>query len=114
MSAVCRHALTETERWLGTGAAAALAAMLPADAGSELSAAWMQQRTRAGRLVRELASLGGWRERAMLLREHLFPSAAYLRAKYPRCPERLLPVAALYRILAGAPAWLRSGSRQAR
>ena len=111
MCAVCRHALMATEGWLGTGVAAALAAALPADTAAEPSARWLQGGSRAARLRSELAALPTWRERVTLLQEHLFPSAAYLRSKYPRCPERLLAVAALHRILAGAPAWLRSSSR---
>ena len=98
----------------GDGAAAAIAAGLPPDTAAEPSARWLRGGSRAARLGTELAALATWRERVTLLQEHLFPSAAYLRAKYPRCPERLLPVAALHRILAGAPAWLRSSSRQAR
>jgi hypothetical protein len=113
MCGVCRHALMATERWLGTGAAAAIAADLP-DTAAEPSARWLRGGSRAARLGTELAALATWRERVTLLQEHLFPSTAYLRAMYPRCPERLLPVAALHRILAGAPAWLRSGSRHAR
>jgi hypothetical protein len=31
----------------------------------------------------------------------------YMRARYPGCPAALLPLAAVYRIAAGAPAWLR-------
>ena len=112
MCAVCRHALGEAERWLETGVAARLAAALPADTAWEPSAKWLRGGSRAARLRSELAALGTWRERATLLHEHLFPSAAYLRAKYPRCPELLLPIAALHRIVAGAPAWLRSSSRR--
>jgi hypothetical protein len=114
MCAVCRHALMATERWLGTGTAAALAADLPPDTTAERSARWLHGGSRAARLGTELAALATWRERVTLLQEHLFPSTAYLRGRYPRCPERLLPVAALHRILAGAPAWLRSRSRPAR
>jgi hypothetical protein len=114
MSAVCRVALAEAERWLGTSAAASVAAELPADTGAEPSAKWLRRSSRAARLRSDLAALPTWRQRGRLLREHLFPSAAYLRTKYPRCPDRLLPLAALHRIVAGAPAWLRVYSRQVR
>jgi hypothetical protein len=114
MCGVCRYALLESDRWLETGAAAALAAELPADTDWEPSAKWLRGGSRAARLRSELAALGTWRERATLLHEHLFPSAAYLRTKYPRCPEPLLPIAALHRIVAGAPAWLRSIARHTR
>ncbi len=56
----------------------------------------------------DLSSLG-WRGRAVLLREHLFPPAAYMRAQYAGWPAVLLPVAYLHRVFAGAPKWLRRG-----
>jgi hypothetical protein len=51
----------------------------------------------------------GWRDRARILREHLFPSRAYMRARYPGWPSALMPAAYAFRILRGAPAWLRKG-----
>jgi len=51
------------------------------------------------------SALGGWRERATLLREHLLPPASYMRQRYPACPAVLLPFAYLHRIAAGAPRW---------
>ena len=53
----------------------------------------------------DLAMLQGWDARARLLREHLFPSAAYMRARYPRCPALLLPFAYLDRVVRGVPKW---------
>jgi hypothetical protein len=54
----------------------------------------------------DLASLG-WRGGAALVREHLFPPAAYMREHYAGWPAVLLPAAYVHRILAGAPKWLR-------
>ena len=54
----------------------------------------------------DLASLG-WRRGAALLREHLFPSPAYMRSLYAGWPSVLLPAAYLHRIVSGAPKWLR-------
>lgn len=48
-----------------------------------------------------------WRSRAQLLREHLFPSASYMRARFSRWPAVLLPIAYAVRIVTGAPRWLR-------
>lgn len=55
----------------------------------------------------DLASAGNWRNRASLLREHLFPPRAYMRALYVRCPPVLLPIAYVDRIVRGAPSWFR-------
>jgi len=53
----------------------------------------------------DLAILPGWRARASLLAEHLFPSRAYMRSVYPAWPAVLLPLAYGYRIVRGAPKW---------
>jgi hypothetical protein len=55
----------------------------------------------------DLASLHGWRDRAALVAEHVFPSPAYLRSIYPRCPSALLPLAYAYRIVRGIPKWFQ-------
>jgi hypothetical protein len=61
----------------------------------------------ADQLLAELATLHSWRERAGLLREHLFPPAGYIRAVYAGWPKALLPVAYLHRIATGLPRWFR-------
>ena len=48
--------------------------------------------------------------RLQLIREHLFPQRAYVRASYDRWPEILLPLAYLDRIVRGAPKWFRRPS----
>jgi len=63
--------------------------------------------TLASVLRLDLEALPTWRERARLMREHLFPPAAYMRQRYPRWPVALLPLAYVHRIARGAPAWLR-------
>ena len=42
-----------------------------------------------------------WRARMQLIGEHLFPSRAYMRARYPLCPSVLLPFAYVGRIARG-------------
>jgi len=60
------------------------------------------------RLLRlDLAALPGWRARARLLREHLLPSPSYMRARYRVTSDLLLPSLYVWRVLAGAPKWLR-------
>jgi hypothetical protein len=55
----------------------------------------------------DLAALPTWRDRTLLIAEHLFPSFGYLQSRYPRCPKALLPAAAVHRIVAGAPKWFK-------
>src|SRR4051812_44612824 len=107
--AVIAHTLRGADARFGTPGAAALAGQVaPAgDEAVERSARFLSGRlSLAGVLRSDLASLG-WRGRASLLREHLFPPAAYMRSAYAAWPAALLPAAYLHRIVCGAPKWLR-------
>jgi hypothetical protein len=53
----------------------------------------------------DLAALPSLRSRFALVREHVCPPVAYMRAKYSRCPSIFLPLAYLHRIVRGAPKW---------
>jgi hypothetical protein len=57
-------------------------------------------------LAADLRALPGWRSRARLLREHLFPPADYMRAA-ARGSRAPLPVLYAVRIARGARAWFR-------
>ncbi len=57
-------------------------------------------------LALDLAALA-WRDRVSLLREHMFPSRAYMRSMYRDWPTLLLPAAYLHRLVSGVPKWLR-------
>jgi hypothetical protein len=101
----CRAALELTASRFDSAAVSGLLNGLPPAHGSAHPAG---ARTRPIRtLYLDLRALPSWRTRCTLLREHLFPSAAYLRARYPGWPSLLLPVAALHRIVKGAPRWLK-------
>jgi len=56
----------------------------------------------------DLDALPSWRARARLIREHLFPSASYMRARYGVRSNLLLPALYVWRALLGAPKWLRN------
>ncbi len=58
-------------------------------------------------ILSDLAALPSMRDRARLLREHLFPDPAYIRAKYDRWPRPLLPLAYVDRIARGAAKWFQ-------
>jgi hypothetical protein len=58
-------------------------------------------------LAADLRALPGWRARARLLREHLFPPADYIFETYGRSGRMLLPALYLWRMAAGARRWLR-------
>lgn len=58
-------------------------------------------------LLDDLRVLAGWRARLTLLKEHLFPSAAYMRRTYASGSSAPLPWLYVRRIVTGAPRWFR-------
>jgi hypothetical protein len=58
-------------------------------------------------LRQDLLALSTWRERGQLIREHLFPPRSYIRGKYGAPSALMLPALYAWRILSGAPRWLR-------
>lgn len=58
-------------------------------------------------LISDLRALPHIRARVTLLREHLFPSRAYMAARYRASSAWVLPWLYARRIIAGAPRWLR-------
>jgi hypothetical protein len=57
-------------------------------------------------VLNDLKHVGGWRQRAALVRQHLFPSANYMRTVY--APSSAAPLWMLYllRIFRGSRRWL--------
>ena len=107
--AVCAHMLTAADARFHTTATAGLADRVRPREGDaqEASARFLSGGLSQADILRsDLASLG-WRRGAALMREHLFPSAAYMRSLYDGWPAVLLPAAYLHRIVRGAPKWLR-------
>lgn len=107
--AACAHTLTLVHARFRTPAAAVLIDQVRPRAGDveEPSARFLRGALSQADILRsDLASLG-WRHGIALLREHLFPPAAYMRSAYDRWPRILLPAAYLHRIVRGAPKWLR-------
>ena len=58
-------------------------------------------------LTADLAATKSLGHRLQLLREHLFPPRAYIRARYPQWPGIVLPFAYADRIIRGAPKWFQ-------
>jgi hypothetical protein len=61
----------------------------------------------AGILKADLAATPGWRRRLRILREHLFPKRAFMHERYGTRSALALPFLYLYRIVRGAPRWVR-------
>jgi hypothetical protein len=110
MRAVCARGLELALARFATPRAAELIGSLqplPDDA-EEPSATFLRGGMRQVDLLRsDLSTVRNWRAGITLLRAHLFPNAAYVKALYPRWPAAALPLAYLDRIVRGAPKWFR-------
>ena len=58
-------------------------------------------------LISDLRALSGWPSRLRLLREHIFPPRAYMRAAYGTTTDGWLPVLYIWRVARGAAQWCR-------
>jgi len=76
------------------------------DAARLIQGSWTQARV----LRLDLDALPNWRARGRLLREHLVPPPRYMRARYGIRSNLLLPGLYVWRVLLGAPKWLRRRS----
>jgi hypothetical protein len=109
VASVCLHGLQRSSHWFGT----ALPPTVTGDPrliGAEMwepTAAYLRVRPKAQEVAGDLRVLRRWRDRATLLREHLFPDPDYMRRVY--APRSASPLAVLYalRIVRGARTWFR-------
>jgi hypothetical protein len=111
MTAVCARGLQLADECFETANSADIAARLSHSAEGTTAKAEPSSKFLGGVrpitiLETDLSTLP-WRDRVRLLGEHLFPSRAYMRARYPLCPPVLLPFAYVGRIARGAPKWLK-------
>jgi hypothetical protein len=108
MSAVCVRGVGLAADLFGTHAGAETIRELEAHrvSGDEPSARFIGGVRPVAVLADDLRTLG-WDGRLRLLGEHLFPSRAYMRVRYPGWPKVALPLAYIVRIAAGAPRWFR-------
>jgi hypothetical protein len=110
IAAVCRQGLVAAAERFGGEGARHLNARLArrADASTpEPSGIFATRAMREIDVLRsDLAALQGWRPRLALVREHLFPPATYMRARYGIRSPLLLPFSYVWRILRGGAGWL--------
>ncbi len=108
VTTVCRAALARAHRDFGTSTPRAIAqALAAASPAEEPTGAYLSPGGRhAGRVWRDLRALPTWRDQSHLVRQHLFPPAAYMRKVY--APSSGAPLTWLYarRVVAGAQKWL--------
>ena len=106
--AVCAEGLTLAHRWLHTRLPAEVLHSLAARHSDEPTAVYVGTPLRqVDVLVSDLRALGAWPARWRLLREHLFPPAAFMMKRSGVSSRLLLPALYATRIVRGAWRWFR-------
>ena len=104
---ICLRALLLAQARFGTTIPPAVVAALEAAPRREPSTVFLGPGMRQLDVLRDdLRVLPGWRARLTLLKEHLFPTLAYMRGSYARGSSAPLLWLYLRRIVTGAPKWL--------
>lgn len=106
--AVCGRSIADAHALFGTSVPSGWGESLEARGKDEPAAAFLEgARTKFDVLRSDLRALPGWRSRLRLIREHLFPPAAYMRRATGIRHPALLPFAYVWRIVTGAGKWFR-------
>jgi hypothetical protein len=105
--ALCLQGLKRAEEQFQTALPLEVLTALSTDA-SEASAVFLRNDVRPiDRLAADMRELGP-RAAARLMREHLFPPASYMRAKYGVRNRAWLPAYYAFRVLRGMSKWLKT------
>jgi hypothetical protein len=109
VTTVCLHGLERSQFWFRTSLPARHynAWRTSAATTRERTASYLDAPSQAAAVLDDLRALPAWRDRLRLMREHLFPSADYMRRVY--APASAFPLYVLYAVRAarGARRWLR-------
>ena len=108
MRAVSATTLSRAQEAFGGLDVQWIAALSAPGAGIEPSAAFLGGGLRQVDILRsDLAATPAWQDRLELLREHLFPRAAFMYERYGVRARTALPWLYLRRIVSGVPKWFR-------
>jgi hypothetical protein len=109
VTTVCLHGLERSQFWFRT--------FLPprhyeawrtsVRTKREQTASYLDAPSQAAAVLDDLRALPAWSDRLRLMREHLFPSADYMRRVYAPASAFPLPVLYAVRAVRGARRWLR-------
>ena len=112
--AVCAKGISLARHYFHTALPHAMSPELDSRGGPDAhnseaaTAAFLDGRSRRIDILRsDLRALSRWGDRVRLLKEHAFPSAAYMRSKYAVSHRAWLPLLYGRRIVAGGWRWLR-------
>jgi hypothetical protein len=108
MRAVCARTLSLAQAAFGGLDVEWVAALSAVGSNGEPSAALLRGGLRQVDILKaDLTATPRWPDRLQLLREHLFPRAAFMYERYGRRRRLALPLLYLHRIVTGLPKWFR-------
>lgn len=99
VGAVCRQGLELAHSYFATSVSPDVMSGLSTQPVEPTCAYLEKDRRRVDRLISDLRSLPGWRQRIKLLREHAFPPRAYMLRRYQKCSPLYLPVLYAHRLV---------------
>jgi hypothetical protein len=109
VGAVCEDGLEAAARYLGTSLPAAVLETLRHAGVGDPSRRYTEGEQRRLTVLRDdLRHLATWRDRMRLLREHAFPPASFMLARYSSRQRAWLPALYLHRLVTGAWKWMRA------
>lgn len=105
----CLDGLRSARRILGTELPPSVEQVLASAAQEEPSGVFLAGRvSKRDILMSDLKTLGSWSARVRLVREHLFPPAAFIQQRYGTRGRWMLPALYAHRLITGASKWGKS------
>lgn len=109
VASLCLDGLRQARLRLGARLPGDIEAALGAAAPGEPSRSYVEGHVRKRDvLLSDLRLIGSWRARVQLVREHVFPPAAFIRQRYGTNTRWLLPALYLHRLVTGVSKWVRT------
>ena len=109
VAGLCLDGLREARGRVGGELPASVEEQLSASAPQEPSHVYLDRRIhKRDILISDLRVLPSWSDRVRLLREHVFPSRAFIQQRYGVRTRWLLPALYAHRLVTGAFRWVRT------
>ena len=109
VSAVCAAGLEAAASYIGTPVPADTMQAMNRAGTNDASRAYTEREQRRLMILRDdLRHLARWKDRFRLLREHAFPSARFMMARYDTRYRAWLPACYVHRLVTGAWKWMRA------
>lgn len=107
VTAICLQSLRTAQHRFRTNIPSEVLAdpRLHAPHRTEVTAGYLVPRRRVQQVLGDLRALPRWRDRMQLVRQHLFPSPAYMRETYAESSRTPLPLLYATRVVRGARRW---------